>query len=143
MRKIKDERLIIQNLKNIRTAFLIQSIGILGILIYEGISNGYHAAINNPLWVVFIISIIVLNFLNIRVSVDVYDDQEQPKKPGPYYKTIIWTTLIGLVFGLILYVTGEGVKVSLIVGGVVFLCSSIPFMFALYYRKKRFHENYD
>jgi hypothetical protein len=36
MKKIKDERLILQGLKNIRIAFLILTFGILAILIYDG-----------------------------------------------------------------------------------------------------------
>ncbi|MCA1201683.1 hypothetical protein [Priestia flexa] len=40
MRKIKDERLIVQNLKNIRVAFIIQTLGILSLLVYDGLQNG-------------------------------------------------------------------------------------------------------
>lgn len=40
MKKIKDERLIIQNLKNIRIAFIVQTIGISAILIYEVVTKG-------------------------------------------------------------------------------------------------------
>lgn len=40
LKKIKDERLILQTLKNIRIAFLFQSIGIIGILGYIGFTEG-------------------------------------------------------------------------------------------------------
>ena len=40
MKKIKDERLILQTLKNIRIAFLFQSLGIIGILGYIGFTEG-------------------------------------------------------------------------------------------------------
>ncbi len=49
MKVIKDERLIIKNLKNIRIAFIFQTICMIGMLIYEGITNGFMNAFNHPL----------------------------------------------------------------------------------------------
>ncbi|MBV6704471.1 hypothetical protein KV565_04545 [Bacillus thuringiensis] len=40
MKQIKDERLILQTLKNIRIVFLFQYIGIVGILGYIGFTEG-------------------------------------------------------------------------------------------------------
>ncbi|WP_269139891.1 hypothetical protein [Rossellomorea arthrocnemi] len=40
MKKITDERLKLQNLKNIRVLFLFQSAGIIGILAYDFITSG-------------------------------------------------------------------------------------------------------
>ncbi|EJR67080.1 hypothetical protein IIO_00560 [Bacillus cereus VD115] len=40
MKKIKDERLILQTLKNIRIVFLFQYIGVVGILGYIGFTEG-------------------------------------------------------------------------------------------------------
>lgn len=55
MKKIKDERLQIQNLKNIRIIFLIQNLGIIGILAYDYLSKGMEQMRNNPLWLLFTI----------------------------------------------------------------------------------------
>jgi len=92
---IKDERLVIQNLKNIRIAFAFQTICILGILIYEGIRKGISHITDNPLWLVFMATSVLLGYLNMRISVDEYQTSDS-KKPGPYYKTIIFSLAVGL-----------------------------------------------
>ena len=73
MKKIKDERLIIQNLKNIRIAFIVQTIGISAILIYEVVTKGPTEAIENPLWLVFMLTMVVFLWLHLKISIDVYD----------------------------------------------------------------------
>ena len=40
MQKIKDERLKLKNLQNIRITYGVQTLGILGILIYEWVTKG-------------------------------------------------------------------------------------------------------
>lgn len=140
MKKIKDERLRIQNLKNIRVAFLVQSIGIIAILLYDFITEGLSATAKNPLWFVFIITVVVLNFLNIGVSTDVYDDAKKAKKPAPYYITFIITALIGFVVGIIQLFYSDNIRDAIIVGSVVFICFLVPFTFAYYLRKKRLED---
>ena len=56
LKKIKDERLILQTLKNIRIAFLFQSIGIIGILGYIGFNEGIDQITKSPLWLLFILT---------------------------------------------------------------------------------------
>ncbi|WP_051086231.1 hypothetical protein [Heyndrickxia acidiproducens] len=51
---MKDERLLLLTLKNIPIAFGIQTLGIIAILVYNGIKYGFWSAHNNPLWLVFI-----------------------------------------------------------------------------------------
>lgn len=54
MKKIKDERLILQTLKNIRIVFLFQYIGVVGILGYIGLTEGMDQITKSPLWLLFI-----------------------------------------------------------------------------------------
>ncbi|MFS0749826.1 hypothetical protein [Oceanobacillus sp. 1P07AA] len=137
MKKMKDERLIIKNLKNIRVAFLVQTIGILAILLYDVITVGFTEATRNPLWFLFIITVVVLSFLNIGVSMDVYDDTKMPKKPFPYYLTVMIIAFIGIAIGLIqLFYSGK-ISDAIIVGSVIFICFLVPFTYAHYLRKKR------
>lgn len=49
VKKIKDERLILKTLKNIRIAFLFQSLGIIGILGYIGFTEGMDQTTKSPL----------------------------------------------------------------------------------------------
>ncbi|WP_261311138.1 restriction endonuclease subunit S [Streptococcus agalactiae] len=63
MKKIKDERLKLQNLQNLRIVFMVQTLGILAILGYEFIRFGFDKVISDPLWLVFLITGIVNHHL--------------------------------------------------------------------------------
>ena len=76
MKVIKDERLIIKSLKNIRIAFIFQTICMIGMLIYEGITNGVMKAFNHPLWLVLLSTTVLLGYLNITISVDSYENDK-------------------------------------------------------------------
>lgn len=80
MKKIKDERLQIQHLKNIRIAFIVQTIGIFAILLYEMLTEGVMEATDNPLWLLFILTMVVLGWLNLKISVDEYDNAKEQKR---------------------------------------------------------------
>lgn len=143
MKKIKDERLQMQNLKNIRIAFIVQTIGIFAILLYEVITKGIMEAKNNPLWFVFTLTVVVFTWLNLKINVDVYDNAHHQKKPGPYYRIVILTALVGTVFALLAKFGPDHSSNSeaLLAGSVVFVCFLIPFSFVYYLRKKRLEDN--
>lgn len=143
MKVIKDERLQVQNLKNIRIAFVVQSVAILAILLYEIITDGVMEATSNPLWMVFLLTIVVLSWLNLGVSVDVYDSTREQKKPGPYYRVFILSVLVGFIMALFAKFGPDSSSNSgaLLVGSVVFVCFLIPFSFAHYIIKKRSEED--
>ena len=69
MQKIKDERLKLKNLHNIRITYGVQTLGILGILIYEWVTKGIDGMTKNPLWFVFILTSIVSAFLSMDIGV--------------------------------------------------------------------------
>lgn len=64
IQRINDERLAIKNLKNARIGYTLQALGIIAILGYNFITNGIDGVINNPLWIVFVASTIVLAFMS-------------------------------------------------------------------------------
>src|SRR5690625_4404452 len=141
-KKIKDERLILKNLKNIRIAFVIQTIGIIGILIYTGITKGVREITNDPLWFVFIITMIVFLLLTMRISVDVEDNIEKAKKPTSY----IWLFLLSLVIGtsaglLTKFGPDRGsIRDAFIIGSIVFICFLATFTIKYFLRKKSYHN---
>lgn len=140
MKKIQDERLVMQNLKNIRIAFLFQTICIMGILIYEGIIKGLSYVTDNPLWLVLISTSVILGYLNLRISLDMYESTNA-RKPGPYYKIIIMSVAIGLFFWLIYFLSPEGtLKQAIIFGVVMFVCFLIPFSVGYFMLKKRYQD---
>ncbi|TDQ37664.1 hypothetical protein [Aureibacillus halotolerans] len=142
MKKIKDERLLLQNLKNIRMAFLVQSVGIVAILLYEVITNGLQSTTDNPLWVLFILTGLVLTSLNLKISVDMEDTAAKRKAP-PYYWIVILAGLLGLAVALLTKYTagGSGTSDAVIIGLVVFFCFLIPYSAIHYLRKKRAEED--
>ena len=72
MKKITDERLKLKNLENIRVLFLVQTIGIIGILGYDLVTTGMNGMTSNPLWYVLILTGVVSAYLSMSISVDVY-----------------------------------------------------------------------
>lgn len=79
MKKIKDERLILQTLKNVRIAFLFQSLGIISILGYIGFTEGIDQITKSSLWLLFILTSIVLSYLQLSVSIDVEEGEKGNK----------------------------------------------------------------
>jgi len=142
-KKIKDERLVLRNLKDIRIAFVIQTIGIIAILVYTGVTDGVRAIMNHPLWIVFMITVIVLSFLSMRISVDMEDHEDKQKKPKPYYWTVILSIVIGAVVGLLTRFGPDhgSTRDALIMGSVIFICFLMSFTIAHYLRKKRYEDH--
>src|SRR5699024_2344912 len=144
MKKIKDERLIIENLKNIRIAFIVQSIGIIAILVYDGITKGVKEVIANPLWLVFIISNAVLIWGSLKISADMEEDTSK-KKQLPYYIIVIIIGILSVVFGILIKLTSENnsTKEAIIMGIVVFISFLIPYSILYYLRKRRLENRED
>lgn len=142
MKKIKDERLVLQSLKNIRFVFIVQTLGIITILVYQGFTEGTTKMTDNPLWFVFIITVVILSWLNMRVSVDVYDHTHGNKKPWPYYRIIMIALIVGTVIGLLARFGPDKSEVSqaLMIGGIVFVCFLVTFTIGHYLVKKRLED---
>ncbi|MCY8758128.1 hypothetical protein [Bacillus haynesii] len=136
---MKDERLQIQSLKNIRIAFIFQTAGIFAILLYDMIKEGVMEARNNPLWLLFILTMVVLGWLNLKISVDMYDNAKEQKKPVPYYRIVIFSVLIGTIMALLAKFGpdhSDNIE-AFIIGSVGFICFLIPFSFVAYIIRKR------
>lgn len=76
-KKIHDERLIIRNLKNVRITFLVQTIGIVAVLIYYAVLDGVTAVVQDPLWLVLLVSLIVFFALHLKISKDLQDHSKR------------------------------------------------------------------
>ncbi|WP_345240763.1 hypothetical protein [Pontibacillus salipaludis] len=140
MKKIKDERLVLKNLKNIRTAYVIQTLGIIGILGYDVIQGGMDRMMANPLWSVFMITAIISSLLSMTVSVDEYPTQQSPKKG--FILSIIVVTFIAIAAGVAISLS-SGVTTGVLIGGVIFICGVPPFAYLFYLRKQRHDEELD
>ena len=137
MKVITDERLVIKNLKNIRFAFAFQTLALVGILLYDGITKGFNHITDNPLWLVLILTSVILGYLNLGISVDSYESEKQTRKI-PYYLLVLCCLAVGVIVGLLTKITSStSLADSTIIGLVVFLCFLGTFSFGYFVIKKR------
>ncbi|HJV17831.1 MAG TPA: branched-chain amino acid ABC transporter substrate-binding protein [Bacillales bacterium] len=139
MKKEKDESLILQGLKNIRIAFLFQTLGILAILIYDGFTHGImNVTRNNPLWLVFMATTIILGYLNMGISFDIEKmNGKSTTRQMPFYAKILLALAIGTVIFLIMIFSGSSINDSVITGIVISVSFIIAYSISHYLRKKR------
>lgn len=136
MKKIKDERLKIKNLKNIRIAFIVQTVGILGILGYDLVTKGIDGLMENPLWIVLIITTMVTLYLSMSISVDHETKTKVPKK-GRNISILILVIVSVIIGGLVSISEGSNGFDGLIIGGVLFFGGLAPIIYLYYLRNKQ------
>lgn len=139
MEKIKDERLQLKNLKNIRITFIVQTLGIIGILLYDLINHGMDGMTDNPVWFVFILTGVINAYLSMSISVEHEKTKRSPVTR--LYISLGVITLISLLFVTFIALTnGYNVMDGLLVGGIVFVCSVIPAFYMYGLRQKERDE---
>ena len=139
MKKITDERLIIRNLKHVRIAFIVQTLGILGILGYELFQGGVDGMRANPVWLVFMITSIVYAYLSMSTSVEHEKQIKNPKKSLVISLTI--TTVIALMIAFLISITpGYGWGTGMLIGIVLVVCGAIPIVYIYRLRQKQLAE---
>ncbi|MCT2534872.1 hypothetical protein NC661_03965 [Aquibacillus koreensis] len=136
MKKIQDERLILVNLKNIRITYVIQTVGIIGILGYDLVTKGLDGMRENPLWIVFVLSIVVSAYLSMNVSVDHENNEKSPRKG--FFLSLIIVSLVSIVIGILTSLS-EGFTFinGVLIGSIMFVCGLIPVIYIFYLRTKR------
>ncbi|MDR0268239.1 hypothetical protein [Paenibacillus sp.] len=140
MKKVTDERIIFENLKHIKTAFLVQTLGIIAILVIDGIQNGYQHAHNNPLWMLVLITTIVLSYSRLRTAVEM-EKPRRKSRSSSYVNASIAPLAAGLaVFSLALFARSSMMN-AFILGVVLFTAYLIPALLITYYRKKNQDED--
>ncbi|MBP1905153.1 amino acid transporter [Paenibacillus turicensis] len=139
MKKIKDERLQLQSLKNIRIIFIVQNLGIIGILAYDYFSKGMEEMRNNPLWFLFTISMIILAYLSMSISSDYERQSKNPKKS--LVISLVTSGLICILIGYLVTRSEAGdIAQGIIMGGSLFICILIPVIYMYNLRTKQ-HED--
>lgn len=139
MKKIKDERLILKNLKHIRLAHIVQTIGIISILVYEGVTKGIDAVYLTPLWWVFRLTITVMLFSTISMSIEHDEKDRSPRK------FLAGWSVFGLILALGVIIIGKdqvGIMKALLAGLVSFIVAMLPGGY-IYYLMKRKKELID
>lgn len=138
MKKITDERLVLQNLQHIRIAFIVQTLGILAILVYEVYEGGLDAMRANPVWHVFMLTSIVYAYLSMSTSVA----HEKPKNPKKGF--MISGVVVGMISIAVAVLTamtpGFGWGDGALIGGVMLVCGAIPVTYMYKLRVKQLKE---
>ncbi|KAA0753652.1 hypothetical protein DT250_31265 [Bacillus sp. AR2-1] len=136
MKKITDERLIVQNLQHIKIAYIVQTIGVLSILGYEVFKGGIEGMTKNPLWMVFMLTSIIYSYLNMSVSVEHERKLKNPVKS--LIISLIVVTIIALVFTILTSITPNfNWSNGLLIGGIIFICGVIPVSYVYRLRIKQ------
>ncbi|EJR51709.1 hypothetical protein IIM_03343 [Bacillus cereus VD107] len=141
MKKIKDERLILQTLKNIRIAFLFQSIGIIGILGYIGFTEGMDQITKSPLWLLFILTSILLSYLQLSISIDV-EESEKKIKLTPYYKLVLRSLIVGIIMAIIyiIFSPERPLFEAILTGSILFVCFLTSYSVSYLIKKRRLED---
>jgi hypothetical protein len=139
MKKITDERLAIQNLKNIRISYIIQTLGIIAILTFDAITKGIDGMRENPLWLIFIVTAVVSAYLSMGASVDYENNNTNPKKGLGISLAVL--VLISAVVGYFVTRTDGSAVNGIIMGGILLVCGLIPVAYIYKQRTNRLDED--
>nr|WP_142398600.1 branched-chain amino acid ABC transporter substrate-binding protein [Bacillus wiedmannii] len=142
MKKIKDERLILKTLKNIHIAFLFQSLGIIGILGYIGFTEGMDQITKSPLWLLFMLTSILLAYLQLSVSIDV-EEGEKEIKLTPYYKLVLRSLIVGIIIAIIyiIFSPERPFFEAILTGSIFFICFLVSYSVSYFIKKRRLKDD--
>lgn len=131
-----DERLALKNLQKIRIAFVIQTLGIVGILGYDLVTSGMDGMRENPLWIIFIVAMTIFAYLSMNISVD-HENDKKPAKIGLSISLIVVAAL-SIAIGILTTLSeGSTVKDGIIIGLVILICGLMPSFLVFNLRRKR------
>ncbi|PFQ52011.1 branched-chain amino acid ABC transporter substrate-binding protein [Bacillus cereus] len=142
VKKIKDERLILKTLKNIRIAFLFQYIGVVGILGYIGFTEGINQITKSPLWLLFMLTSILLAYLQLSVSIDV-EEGEKEIKLTPYYKLVLRSLIVGIIITTIyiIFSPERPLFEAILTGSIFFICFLVSYSVSYFIKKRRLQDD--
>lgn len=134
MKIVKDERLMIEGLKHIRLAFILQNIVILAIVFYRYVLQGAGYESVSDLLMVFMGGIIIINFLNLKNSVEVYEHTGGVSRR--YFMKLLFIP-VGIIIGILaicIVVTPDiSIKEISMTGLIMFACFLVPSLFIYIY----------
>lgn len=132
---------MLQTLKNIRIAFLFQSIGIIGILGYIGFTEGIDQITKSPLWLLFMFTGILIGYLQLNVSIDV-EESEKEITLTPYYKIVLRSAIVGGIMAIIyiIFSPERPLFEAAIIGSILFICFLVSYTVSYFIKKRRLHD---
>ncbi|WP_106767066.1 hypothetical protein [Paenibacillus faecalis] len=135
MRKITDERLVLRNLKHIKIAYIVQTIGIIFILGFEFFQSGFEGMRDNPLWLVFILTGVVNAYLSMSLSVE-HEQIRNPRKSLAMSVLVLAAVAAGTAYLTSNTPNLEGTE-GLLLGIILFICGLVPLVYVYRLRVKQ------
>ncbi|HFK1450732.1 TPA: branched-chain amino acid ABC transporter substrate-binding protein [Bacillus pacificus] len=125
-----------------RIAFLFQSLGIIGILGYIGFTEGLDQMTKSPLWLLFILTSIVLSYLQLSISIDV-EESEKDIQLTPYYKLVFRSLIVGSVMAIIyiIFSPERPLFEAILTGSILFICFLVSYSVSYFIKKRRLQDN--
>lgn len=140
--KIKDERLQLKNLKNIRIVYIVQTIGMILILGYDFINEGISGMTDNPLWFVLILTAVVYQYLSMSINVEHENNNKSPKKG--FIISFIVLVIASILLGILVALSDGATQMTgWIIGGVLFISGLVPIIYIYYLRNKQKNDEID
>ncbi|HDW3058254.1 TPA: branched-chain amino acid ABC transporter substrate-binding protein [Bacillus cereus] len=125
-------------------AFLFQYIGVVGILGYIGSTEGIDQITKSPLWLLFMLTSILLAYLQLSVSIDV-EEGEKEIKLTPYYKLVLRSLLIGIIITItiiyLIFSPERPLFESILTGSVFLICFLVSYSVSYFIKKRRLQDN--
>ncbi|MEB4817768.1 branched-chain amino acid ABC transporter substrate-binding protein [Bacillus thuringiensis] len=123
-------------------AFLFQYIGVVGILGYIGPTEGIDQITKSPLWLLFMLTSILLAYLQLSVSIDVEEGEKEIKLP-PYYKLVLRSLLIGIIITIIylIFSPERPLFEAILTGSVFLICFLVSYSVSYFIKKRRLQDN--
>lgn len=123
-------------------AFLFQYIGVVGILGYIGFTEGIDQITKSPLWLLFMLTSILLAYLQLSVSIDV-EEGEKEIKLTPYYKLVLRSLLIGIIITIIylIFSPERPLFEAILTGSVFLICFLVSYSVSYFIKKRRLQDN--
>lgn len=123
-------------------AFLFQYIGVVGILGYIGSTEGIDQITKSPLWLLFMLTSILLAYLQLSVSIDV-EEGEKEIKLSPYYKLVLRSLLIGIIITIIylIFSPERPLFEAILTGSVFLICFLVSYSVSYFIKKRRLQDN--
>ncbi|WP_461223737.1 hypothetical protein [Lacticaseibacillus suihuaensis] len=126
MKRIKDERLIQRNLKNIKAAFAVENLfiaAVLGVMLWRGQAYEDVISYRQPLFAALMVGCYTVLILSVNISTPM---QDAPRRPWRFLAAITLGTWV-LAAGLFFVIAGfthpvicglAGLAVAAVVGGL-------------------------
>ena len=96
----------------------------------------------SPLWLLFMLTSILLAYLQLSVSIDV-EEGEKEINLTPYYKLVLRSLLIGIIITIIyiIFSPERPLFEAILTGSVFLICFLVSYSVSYFIKKRRLQDN--